>query len=68
MPIVQAYTEQEGEMNHWKDPTFCYHTSASHDNATAFRRRQQERRRAALAQAAEAKAKVAAIGKRKAAA
>jgi hypothetical protein len=52
-------------MNHWKDPTFCYHTAASHDNATAFRRRQQERRRAALAQAAEATRKVAPL-KRKA--
>ena len=52
-------------MNHWKDPTFCYHTAASHDNATAFRRRQQERRRAAVAQAAEATRKVAPIAKRK---
>jgi hypothetical protein len=54
--------------NTWRDPSFSYHTAASHDNATAFRRRQQERRRAALAQAVEAKANVAAIGKRKAAA
>jgi hypothetical protein len=54
--------------NTWRDPSFSYHTAASHDNATAFRRRMNERRRLAAAQAAEAKVKVAAIGKRKAAA
>jgi len=52
-------------MNHWKDPTFCYHTAASHDNATAFRRRQQERRRAAVTEAAEAAKKVQPIAKRR---
>ena len=25
-------------MSHWKDSTWTYHTAASHDNATAFRR------------------------------
>lgn len=47
--------------NHWRDPAWRYIPSASHDDASAFRRRQQERRRAALAQAAETKAKVAPI-------
>ena len=55
-------------MNHWKDPTFRYHTSASHDNATAFRRRMQERTRAAVTEAAEAAKKVQPIAKRKEAA
>lgn len=52
-------------MNHWRDPTFTYHPSSSHDDARAFHRRMQERRRAAAAQAAEAKAKVAPIKQRK---
>ena len=55
-------------MNHWKDPTFRYHTSASHDNATAFRRRMQERTRAAEAAAVQAAAKVQPIARKKAAA
>lgn len=38
--------------NHWRDPKFKYNTSASHDDASAFRRRQRERRR--VAQAAKA--------------
>jgi hypothetical protein len=55
-------------MNHWKDPTFRYHTSASHDNATAFRRRMQERTRTAEAEKAATAAKVQPIARKKAAA
>jgi hypothetical protein len=55
-------------MSHWKDSTWTYHTAASHDNATAFRRRMNERRRAAVAQVAEAAKKVQPIARKKAAA
>lgn len=36
------------------DPKFCYHTHASHDDASAFRRRQRERARTAEAARAQA--------------
>ena len=41
--------------NHWRDPKFAYQGAATHNDASAFRRRQQERRRKAEAEAAAVK-------------